>query len=173
LGGGAFHGAALLLVTIGFVLLPAVAANTLRRQQRALSRVLVPMALVLFAMSFVHFGDSHALHPWTAELALHHAGIPLALYIVLQEYRFLLLDVFLRALANAILAGVFTLGWYGPTTSGARMRLPFPIIFTRVWRSWRPVPSSPFSPPCAVICQSGSRGECFAGQTWTTPSSSC
>jgi hypothetical protein len=68
------------------------------------------MALVLFAMSFVHFGDSHALHPWTAELALHHAGIPLALYIVLQEYRFLLLDVFLRALANAMLAGLFTLG---------------------------------------------------------------
>jgi hypothetical protein len=109
-GGDAFHSAALLVVTIGFVLLPAIAAYTLRRQQRALRRVLVPMALVLFAMSFVHFGDSHALHPWTAELALHHAGIPLALYIVLQEYRFLLLDVFLRALANAILAGLFTLG---------------------------------------------------------------
>jgi hypothetical protein len=110
LGGDAFHHAALLLVTIGFVLLPAIAAYTLRRRERALSRVLVPMALVLFAMSFVHFGDSHALHPWTAELALHHAGIPLALYIVLQEYRFLLLDVFLRALANAMLAGLFTLG---------------------------------------------------------------
>jgi two-component sensor histidine kinase len=110
LGGDAFHSAALLLVTIGFVLLPAVAAYRLRQQQSALSRVLVPMALVLFAISFVHFGDSHALHPWTAELALHHAGIPLALYIVLQEYRFLLLDVFLRALANAILAGLFTLG---------------------------------------------------------------
>lgn len=109
-GGDAFHRAALLLVTVGFVLLPAVAAYFVRSQGGALSRLLVPMALVLFAISFVHFGDPHALHPWTTELAIHHAGIPLALYIVLQEYRFLLLDVFLRALANAILAGVFTLG---------------------------------------------------------------
>jgi two-component system, LytTR family, sensor kinase len=110
LGGDAFHRAALLLVTVGFVMLPAMAAYSLRRERRALRRVLVPMALVLFAISFVHFGDSHVLHPWTTELAIHHAGIPLALYIVLQEYRFLLLDVFLRALANAILAALFTLG---------------------------------------------------------------
>jgi two-component system, LytTR family, sensor kinase len=109
-GGEAFHRAALLVVTVGFVLLPALAAYSMRSQRRALSRVLVPMALVLFAISFVHFGDTHAVHPWTTELAIHHAGIPLALYIVLQEYRFLLLDVFLRALANAALAGVFTVG---------------------------------------------------------------
>lgn len=110
IGGDAFHRAALAMVTVGFVVLPGVAAYPVRRQGRALSRVLVPMALVLFAISFVHFGDRHALHPWTTELAIHHAGIPLALYIVLQEYRFLLLDVFLRALANAVLAALFTLG---------------------------------------------------------------
>src|ERR1019366_10611413 len=38
------------------------------------------------------------------EAALHHAGIPLALFVLLQDYRFLLLDVFIRFLANGILA---------------------------------------------------------------------
>ncbi|HYO83301.1 MAG TPA: hypothetical protein VES20_17990, partial [Bryobacteraceae bacterium] len=108
--GETFHRAALLLVTFGFVLLPALAVYSLRRQQQSVGRVLVPMALVLFAASFVHFGDTHAVHPWTTELAIHHAGIPLALYVVLQEYRFLLLDVFLRALASASLAALFTIG---------------------------------------------------------------
>lgn len=113
LGDDAFHRGGLLLVTVGFAVLPALAWYSLRKQRLALSRLLVPMALVLFAISFVHFGDAHAVHPWTTELAIHHAGIPLALYIVLQEYRFLLLDVFLRALANAILAGLFTIGLVG------------------------------------------------------------
>lgn len=61
-------------------------------------------------MSFVHFTDSHAHHPWAAELAVHHAGIPLTLYVVLQDYRFLLLDVYLRSLASGVFAGAVTLG---------------------------------------------------------------
>lgn len=104
-----FHRTGLLLVTIGFALLPIIAGFRLRQQRRPLAQVLIPMALVLYAISFVHFGDSHAGHPWTEELAIHHAGIPLALYIVLQDYRFLLLDAFLRTLASGLLAGAFTL----------------------------------------------------------------
>jgi hypothetical protein len=41
-------------------------------------------------------------------LALHHAGIPLALFVLLQDYRFVLLDAFVRFLANALLAAVLT-----------------------------------------------------------------
>jgi two-component system, LytTR family, sensor kinase len=110
-GESGFHRTGLLIVTIGFVVLPAIAGFKLHAQRGALTRVLMPMALVLFAVSFVHFADSHAEHPWTAELAIHHAGIPLALYVVLQDYRFLLLDVFLRALASGLLAGGFTLAF--------------------------------------------------------------
>jgi two-component system, LytTR family, sensor kinase len=66
------------------------------------------MCSALFAMSFVHFGSGHALHAWSSELALHHAGIPLALFVLLQDYRFVLLDAFVRFLANALLAAILT-----------------------------------------------------------------
>ncbi len=39
---------------------------------------------------------------------VHHAGIPLALFVLLQDYRFVLLDAFVRFLANALLAAVLT-----------------------------------------------------------------
>jgi signal transduction histidine kinase len=59
-------------------------------------------------MSFVHFGAGHASQAWSAELLVHHAGIPLALFVLLQDYRFVLLDAFVRFLANAFLAAALT-----------------------------------------------------------------
>jgi hypothetical protein len=59
-------------------------------------------------MSFVHFGSGHASQAWSSELVVHHAGIPLALFVLLQDYRFVLLDAFVRFLANALLAAVLT-----------------------------------------------------------------
>src|ERR1035437_7870037 len=50
--------------------------------------------------SFVHFGNGHASQVWSSELVVHPAGIPLALLVLLQDYRFLLLDAFVRFLAN-------------------------------------------------------------------------
>ena len=47
------------------------------------------MALFLFAISFVHFGSVHPRQMWEGEIALHHAGLPLALLVILQDYRFL------------------------------------------------------------------------------------
>ncbi|HXJ38827.1 MAG TPA: hypothetical protein VNH18_06085, partial [Bryobacteraceae bacterium] len=58
----------------------------------------------LFAISFVHFSSEHVHQAWSKEIALHHAGIPLALFVLLQDYRFLLLDAFLRFVVNASLA---------------------------------------------------------------------
>jgi hypothetical protein len=66
------------------------------------------MCLLLFSMSFVHFGTGHPLHAWSSEAALHHGGIPLALFILMQDYRFVLLDAFVRFLANALLAAALT-----------------------------------------------------------------
>jgi hypothetical protein len=67
------------------------------------------MGLFLFAISFAHFEEAHAGHAWTRELAFHHAGIPLALFILLQDYRFLLLDAFLRFIVNGMLAAAAVL----------------------------------------------------------------
>jgi two-component system, LytTR family, sensor kinase len=112
-GGAALHQRALLLITIGFVLLTvaavvrAILAKDPGRRPNGI-RIAASMCLVLFAMSFVHFGAGHASQVWASELLLHHAGIPLALFVLLQDYRFVLLDAFVRFLANALLAALLT-----------------------------------------------------------------
>ena len=101
--GPAIHERALLLITIGFLVL-AVARLALGGG----ARLAASLCLALFAMSFVHFGSGHAGQAWSSELVIHHAGIPLALFVLLQDYRFVLLDAFVRFLANALLAAVLT-----------------------------------------------------------------
>jgi hypothetical protein len=111
--GAALHQLALLIITVGFLLLAGIAAAgaAFRRGSSARSgggRILASMCLALFAMSFVHFGTGHASQAWSSELVVHHAGIPLALFVLLQDYRFVLLDAFVRFLANALLAAGLT-----------------------------------------------------------------
>ncbi len=105
------HYAALLLVTIGFSALTilSVILEWRHANRAAGSRLAGGMALFLLAISFTHFGAAHtgATHTqmaWSREAALHHAGLPLALLVLLQDYRFLLLDAFLRFIVNATLA---------------------------------------------------------------------
>jgi two-component system LytT family sensor kinase len=101
-----FHYAALLLVTLGFAWLTVIFAvlEVRQRNRAAASRLAGAMVLFLFAISFAHFNAEHAHQAWSKEIALHHAGIPLALFVLLQDYRFLLLDAFLRFVVNASLA---------------------------------------------------------------------
>jgi len=105
-GRPSLHFDALLLVTIGFALLTGISVLfELRQKNRAAtSRLAGAMVLFLFAISFTHFGAEHGHQVWSKEIALHHAGIPLALFVLLQNYRFLLLDAFLRFVVNATLA---------------------------------------------------------------------
>ncbi|MBM3784628.1 MAG: hypothetical protein FJW30_09735 [Acidobacteria bacterium] len=96
-------------ITIGFGVLTAQAVLALLWREHAqprgsTSRLLGTMALFLFATSFVHFGESHTHEVWSKELVIHHAGIPLALFVLLQEWRFLMADAFVRVVANALLA---------------------------------------------------------------------
>lgn len=116
--GEALHQFSLRLITVGFLLLAAFGAvrrdsgtSTLPQSiapSAGGGRILASMCLALFAMSFVHFGGGHAGQAWSSELIIHHAGIPLALLILLQDYRFVLVDAFVRFLANALLAAVLT-----------------------------------------------------------------
>ena len=107
----ALHQVALLLITVGFLALTtlAVADAAIRgKAEHRLNgaRIAASMCLALFAMSFLHFGAGHAGQAWSSELIVHHAGIPLALFVLLQDYRFVLLDAFVRFLANALLAAL-------------------------------------------------------------------
>jgi hypothetical protein len=100
------HNTGLLLVTTGFAVLTMVSVFLqLHQDNRAAgSRLAGAMALFLFAISFAHFGAAHTRLAWSKEMALHHAGLPLALLVLLQDYRFLLMDAFLRFIVNASLA---------------------------------------------------------------------
>lgn len=100
------HYAALLVVTVGFAALTILSVILeWRHENRAAgSRLAGAMGLFLFAISFAHFGAPHAQLAWSKEAALHHAGLPLALLVLLQDYRFLLMDAFLRFIVNASLA---------------------------------------------------------------------
>ena len=107
-----FHQAALWLIIIGFGSLTVVAALSARRLpnvrgQLPARRIAISMCLFLFAISFVHFSPGHVRYAWSSEIAFHHAGIPLALFVLLQDYRFLLVDAFVRFLVNALVAGGF------------------------------------------------------------------
>ena len=110
-----YHRWGLTLIIIGFGALTCIAAAavfTSRDDDRraTTSRLVGTMSLFLLAMSFVHLRSGHVTQVWSHELAFHHAAIPLALLVLLQDYRFVLLDAFLRFLANVLLAALFTFG---------------------------------------------------------------
>ena len=105
--GAALHQTALWIITIGFLLLTGAAVVGAVAGAGA-TRIAASMCLALFSASFLHFGTGHASQAWSSELIVHHAGIPLALFVLLQDYRFVLLDAFVRFLANALLAAVLT-----------------------------------------------------------------
>jgi len=108
-----YHRWGLNLITAGFVALTCIAAGAVWRDanlRAAAPRLVGTMSLFLLAISFVHFGEGHAQQVWSRELAFHHAAIPLALLVLLQDYRFVLLDAFLRFLANVLLAALFVSG---------------------------------------------------------------
>jgi hypothetical protein len=111
----ASHQFGLLLSTYGFGALAVIAALALARDRAryrgASMRALAAMSLFLFAVSFVHFGTEHGPDAWAHEVLFHHAGIPLALFVLLQDYRFLLLDVFVRLIGSVALAIGFAAGF--------------------------------------------------------------
>lgn len=101
------HRSALLLTTVGFGALTIATAGMLLRERERLSRVIAAMALFLFSATIMHLGAGEPQTHWPFELAAHHAGVALALVVLLQDYRFLLLDAYIRVLASLLLAAAF------------------------------------------------------------------
>ncbi len=103
------HQRALLLISGGFAALTVASAAGIllaggHDLRGRLSRTLAAMGLLLFVVTLVHMASSQPPEAWSKELFLHHVGIPIALWILLQDYRFVFLDTFVRFLANVILA---------------------------------------------------------------------
>jgi two-component system, LytTR family, sensor kinase len=110
-----FHRLGLAIITIGFGLLSVASVLAVlwsaEDNPRGLStRLLSAMSLFLFAISFVHFNNARSPDAWLTELAVHHGGIILALFVIMQDYRFIFLDAFVRFLVNGLLAVVFAVG---------------------------------------------------------------
>jgi two-component system LytT family sensor kinase len=108
------HQLALISIVVGFGLLTFSAIYLRARQTTGLwsqrAEWISLGCLLLFTTSFLHYGYQHASSPWTAEITWHHLGIPVALILLLQDYRFLLLDTFIRFLVNSCLAGIYIAG---------------------------------------------------------------
>jgi hypothetical protein len=105
------HKWALWVITVGFGALTLISAAEVllhggKETRGKTSQLLASMCLLLFAVTFSHFGVGHPPRPWSKELLVHHAGIPVALLILLQDYRFVFLDAFVRFLANVFLAAL-------------------------------------------------------------------
>jgi two-component system, LytTR family, sensor kinase len=125
---------ALQVVSFGFAALLGLAILILLRSKRAQpgfqGQLISLGCLLLFALSFLHFGYGHPASAWTAEVTWHHAGIPLILIVLLQDYRFLLLDVFFRFLLNFGMAAAFALA---VLLTGLRLHLWSKIARDEFW----------------------------------------
>lgn len=105
------HQIALTLIVAGFGFL-TISAFVLHARQssngwRQRSEWISLGCLLLFTTSFLHFGYEHVSSPWAAEIAWHHLGIPVALIVLLRDYRFLLLDTFVRFVVNSCVAAAY------------------------------------------------------------------
>jgi len=87
---------ALWLLTIGFVGL-MVLLLVITREQAAERRGTWVVALAVFALSALHFERHVGNEAWWIELVGHHASLPLALAILIQDYRFAFADLFLKS----------------------------------------------------------------------------
>ena len=115
------HRIALWMITFGIGALTVACTVGLLREDRGIrgrtSQILASMCLLLFAVSFSHFGAGRPPQAWK-EILVHHAGIPLSLVILLRDYRFVFADAFVRFLANVLLAATLA---YGALRVAARL----------------------------------------------------
>jgi two-component system LytT family sensor kinase len=109
--GRELHQIALVVVALGFGLLAITRLLLLSKHGKdhsvAMSEWISLTCLLLFTTSFLHFSPQHVSAPWASEVTWHHIGIPVALIVLLQDYRFLLLDTFARFLLNFGLASLY------------------------------------------------------------------
>ncbi len=69
-------------------------------------------ALLIFAVSAFHLSGKTEESSWLVELVAHQSSLPLAIAILLQDYRFAFADLFLKRAVSLILLALFAFGLY-------------------------------------------------------------
>lgn len=70
-------------------------------------------ALLVFAVSAFHLsGEAAEENSWLVELVAHQSSLPLAIAILLQDYRFAFADLFLKRAVSLILLALLAFGLY-------------------------------------------------------------
>jgi len=69
-------------------------------------------ALLIFAVSALHLSSNAEESSWFVELVAHQSSLPLALAILLQDYRFAFADLFLKRALSLLLLASLAFGLY-------------------------------------------------------------
>ena len=69
-------------------------------------------ALLVFAVSALHLSSQAEENSWLVELVAHQSSLPLALAILLQDYRFAFADLFLKRALSLLLLALTAFGLY-------------------------------------------------------------
>lgn len=69
-------------------------------------------ALLIFAVSALHLSSQAEENSWLVELVAHQSSLPLALAILLQDYRFAFADLFLKRALSLLLLASLAFGLY-------------------------------------------------------------
>jgi hypothetical protein len=69
-------------------------------------------ALLIFAVSSFHLSAKTEESSWFVELVAHQSSLPLALAILLQDYRFAFADLFLKRALSLLLLASLAFGLY-------------------------------------------------------------
>ncbi|QYO65856.1 sensor histidine kinase [Leptolyngbya sp. 7M] len=99
------------LLTVGSVLL-AILLLAFGRERVAKQKSQWLAALLIFAVSALHLSRPGDEGFWPVELVAHQSSLPLAIVILLQNYRFAFADLFLKRAFSLLLLSMLALGLY-------------------------------------------------------------
>jgi signal transduction histidine kinase len=109
--GAALSNTALQILTVGSLLL--LAGLLIFNFKQTLERKTIWItALLIFVLSALHLRSETEGNSWIVELFAHQSSLPLALAILLQDYRFAFADLFLKRALSLLLLTLTAFGLY-------------------------------------------------------------
>jgi signal transduction histidine kinase len=102
---------ALRVLTFGSLALLAGLLN-FKFSQKLQKKAVWISALSVFALSALHLSGQQEEKSWLVELVAHQSSLPLALAILLQDYRFAFADLFLKRALSLLLLAFTAFGLY-------------------------------------------------------------
>lgn len=109
--GNAPSGLALRALTFGsLALLAGLLLASFRRKIE--NKAVWVAALLIFALSALHLSAPREENSWLVELVAHQSSLPLALAILVQDYRFAFADLFLKRALSLLLLSLTAFGLY-------------------------------------------------------------